>query len=148
MISAENKSSKNIFGLVAVVMVVLVAFIFVVWTLRKKGYCGGNTGSGTHQSVPTDVPADSPQQEPSQPPAPDNPPPRPSNPTFLRTASIPTYSECVDGSDRVEAENNYVSLPTEEQSPPSYTDELPGVAPPTYEEVQEHEHLYNMQTAI
>ena len=126
-------------------MIFVLILIVTMWKLRRKGYCGGNIISSANQAIPYDAPTSEDRTQHgllSSEPASQSQ--RPSNPTILRTASIPTYRECLDGSDRVVAENNYVTLPTDEPSPPSYDNGSLEAPPPTYEDVQEHQDLYTV----
>ena len=116
--------------LIAIIIFVILflAIIVFIWALRRNGHCG------------TDVATDAPLPSVSQVPT-----PRPTDPTLLRTPSIPTYSECLEGSHRIVSDSNYVSLPTtEEQGPPSYGDDLLEKLPPAYEDIEGHEDLYNV----
>ena len=125
------------------IVVLLIIFLVIVVTLvliclcRRK--CCNSNSAERNQSAPTNVPDGLVPEEELPPPEP--PAPQPTNPTLIRLDSIPTYSECITASDRVVSNNDYVSLPTEEE-----LNELPGVAPPSYEEVQEHGELYGEVT--
>jgi hypothetical protein len=88
----------------------------------------------------TTLPRDEPL--PSAPPEPETQPQHPFNPTVQRRASIPTYNECLDGSERIVNENNYVTLPTDEPRPSSNNNRTVDDLPPTYEDVQENQNLY------
>ena len=130
----------KIVGIVLSSVAFVLIFTVTIWKLRKKGYCGGRsrnprTHRNDHQVWNSDYHGLSPSE-------PQTSPQRPSNPTILRTASIPTYRECLDGSDRVVAENNYVTLPTDEPRPPSNNNRTVDDLPPTYEVVQENQNLY------
>ena len=125
-----------------IIALTIIATLGLIWFCRMK--CCNQSLAEHQQSAPTNIPdgVNPEEEEDPQPPPPTEPSaPRPTNPTLLRIDSIPTYTECVTSSDRVVSNNDYVSLPTEEE-----LEELPGVAPPSYEEVQEHSELYTETT--
>ena len=91
----------KIIVIVVSVVVVSIILLFIIWRRRKKGHCGGS--SSTHEALPTEIPPQNNTSEDGQ------------------TSSIPTYRECLDGSDRIVAEK----------------------APlPSYQDVQEHKDYY------
>ncbi|XP_063677111.1 uncharacterized protein LOC134813342 [Bolinopsis microptera] len=126
----ESKKFGEMLIAIIIFVILFLAIIVFIWALRRNGHCG------------TDVVTDS----ASNPPLPSvSQVPRPTDPTWLRTPSIPTYSECLEGSHRIVSDSNYISLPTtEEQGPPSYGDDLLEKLPPAYEDIEGHEDLYNV----
>ena len=133
----SQETGSKIVVLLIIFLVIVVTLVLICFCKRK---CCSSNSAERNQSAPTNVPDGLVPEEEELPP-PEPPAPRPTNPTLIRLDSIPTYSECITASDRVVSNNDYVSLPTEEE-----LDGLPGVAPPSYEEVQEHGELYGEVT--